>query len=82
MFCWLFQTERAPVVVGAQLCKGDVVDIALDDLVEVFLEYGAVNATNLDGGSSSLMIYEGENVTHSAYVYGERVVATSILVKK
>ncbi|MBQ4599963.1 MAG: phosphodiester glycosidase family protein [Clostridia bacterium] len=60
----------------------DSLGATLDDLVEVFLEYGAVNATNLDGGSSSLMIYEGENVTHSAYVYGERVVATSILVKK
>ena len=59
----------------------DSLGATLDDLVEVFLEYGAVNATNLDGGSSSLMIYNGENVTHSAYVYGERVVSTSILVK-
>ena len=59
----------------------DSLGATLDDLVEVFLEYGAVNATNLDGGSSSLMIYEGENITHSAYVYGERVVSTSILVK-
>lgn len=60
----------------------DSLGATLDDLVEVFLEYGAINATNLDGGSSSLMIYEGENITHSAYVYGERVVATSILVRK
>lgn len=60
----------------------DSLGATLDDLVEVFLEYGAVNATNLDGGSSSLMIYAGENITHSAYVYGERVVSTSILVKK
>lgn len=59
----------------------DSLGATLDDLVEVFLEYGAINATNLDGGSSSLMIYEGENVTHSAYVYGERVVSTAILVK-
>ena len=60
----------------------DSLGATYDDLVEIFLEYGAVNATNLDGGSSSLMIYEGENVTHSAYVYGERVVSTSILVRK
>lgn len=59
----------------------DSLGATLDDLVEIFLEFGAVNATNLDGGSSSLMIYEGENVTNSAYVYGERVVATAILVK-
>ncbi len=59
----------------------DSLGATYDDLVEVFLQHGAVNATNLDGGSSSLMIYEGENITNSAYVYGERVVATSILVK-
>ena len=59
----------------------DSLGATLDDLVEIFLEFGAVNATNLDGGSSSLMIYEGENITNSAYVYGERVVATAILVK-
>lgn len=54
---------------------------SLEDLVEIFVEYGAVNATNLDGGSSSIMIHEGEYITNSAYIYGERVVATSILVK-
>lgn len=60
----------------------DSLGATYDDLIEVFLEYGAVNATNLDGGSSSLMIYNGENITHSAYVYGERVVSTAILVRK
>ncbi len=52
-----------------------------DDLVEVMMAHGAVNATNLDGGSSSLMIMNGENLTESAYIFGERVVATAILVK-
>ncbi len=52
-----------------------------DDLVEIMLSYGAVNATNLDGGSSSLMIMDGEYLTNSAYMFGERVVATAILVK-
>ena len=77
--------QRADGAILLLVVNGRSVDslgATLDDLVEVFLEYGAVNATNLDGGSSSLMIYEGENITHSAYVYGERVVATSILVKK
>lgn len=30
------------------------------DLQQIMLEYGAVNATNLDGGGSSAMFYEGE----------------------
>ncbi|MBR2848455.1 MAG: phosphodiester glycosidase family protein [Clostridia bacterium] len=52
-----------------------------DDLVEIMLSYDAVNATNLDGGSSSIMIMDGEYLTSSAYIFGERVVATAILVK-
>lgn len=54
----------------------------LDDLASIMLAHGAVNATNLDGGSSSLMIMDGEYLTTSAYLFGERVVATAILVKK
>lgn len=54
----------------------------LDDLVEIMLNHGAVNASNLDGGSSSIMILDGEFLTSSAYIFGERVVATSILVRK
>ncbi|MBE6542597.1 MAG: phosphodiester glycosidase family protein [Ruminococcaceae bacterium] len=54
----------------------------LDDLAEIMIGYGAVNATNLDGGSSSLMILDGEYLTSSSYIFGERVVATSILVRK
>ena len=76
--------QRADGAMLLLVVNGRTVDslgAKFDDLVEVFLAFDAVNATNLDGGSSSLMIYNGENVTHSAYVYGERVVATSILVK-
>jgi exopolysaccharide biosynthesis protein len=53
----------------------------LDDLAEIMLAHGAVNATNLDGGSSSIMIMNDEYLTSSAYIFGERVVATAILVK-
>lgn len=60
----------------------DSLGATLDDLAEIMLAHGAVNASNLDGGSSSIMIMNGEYLTSSAYVFGERVVATSILVKK
>lgn len=59
----------------------DSLGATLDDLAAIMLEYGAVHATNLDGGSSSLMIMEDEYLTSSAYLFGERVVATAILVK-
>lgn len=52
------------------------------DLVDVFLSYGAVNACNLDGGSSSMMWYQGDYVNKCASVVGIRPVPTAILVLK
>ena len=52
-----------------------------DDLIEIFLKYGAVNASNLDGGYSSLMVYNGGDLTTNAYAYGERILPNAILVK-
>ena len=59
----------------------DSLGATLDDLIEIMLSHGAVNASNLDGGSSSIMIMNGERLTSSAYIFGERVVATGIIVK-
>lgn len=39
------------------------------DLIEVMQEYGAVNAANLDGGSSSCMYYEDEYLMTSVTFY-------------
>lgn len=39
------------------------------DLIEVMSEYGAVNAANLDGGSSSCMYYDGEYLMTSVTFY-------------
>ncbi len=52
------------------------------DLVDVFLSYGAVNACNLDGGSSSMMWYQGDYVNNCASVVGIRPIPTSFLVLK
>lgn len=52
-----------------------------DDLTDLLIEYGAVNGSNLDGGSSSLLLYNGEFLNVSASVIGERELPTSFLVK-
>ena len=39
------------------------------DLIEVMKEFNAVNAANLDGGSSSCMYYEGEYLMPSVTFY-------------
>ena len=52
------------------------------DLVDIMMEYGAVNACNLDGGSSTLMWYEGGYINNCASVVGIRSVPTTFLVLK
>ena len=51
------------------------------DLADVMLLYGAVNAANLDGGSSSLMYYKGEQLNSSSSLVGLRPLPDAILVK-
>ena len=51
------------------------------DLADIMLDFGAVNASNLDGGSSTLMIYEGEVMNVCASVTGPRALPTTFLVR-
>ena len=39
------------------------------DLIEIMSEYGAINAANIDGGSSSTMYYNGEYLMDSVTFY-------------
>ncbi len=52
------------------------------DCRDVMLQYGAVNAANLDGGSSTLMIHNGEHVNFCASLYGSRFLPTAFLVRE
>lgn len=54
----------------------------MQDLIDIMMDYGAVNACNLDGGSSTLMWYDGGYVNNCASVIGIRPVPTTILVLK
>lgn len=51
------------------------------DCIDVMLQFGAVNAANLDGGSSSLMVYQGEVVNVCASLYGSRKLPTAFIVQ-
>lgn len=52
------------------------------DLVNVMLEYGAVNACNLDGGSSTQMWYNGEYINSCCSLLGSRPIPSSFVVLK
>ena len=52
----------------------------LENVVDIMLQYGAVNAGNLDGGSSSVMVYGGEIINNCASVTGPRGIPTGFIV--
>ena len=54
------------------------------DLIDVMLQYGAVNAANLDGGSSSALYYDGayaHTSTYLTYSDSSRRLPTAFVVK-
>lgn len=51
------------------------------DVTRIMQKYGAVNAANLDGGSSSVMYYEGELLNSCCSLYGPREMPTCFIVK-
>ena len=50
------------------------------DLIDIMLEYGAVNAANLDGGMSSTMYYNDELIIQSASMADSRRIPTGFVV--
>jgi exopolysaccharide biosynthesis protein len=56
------------------------VGASIRDLMNLMLKYGAVNAANLDGGSSTTMVKDGLLVNEPSDVLGERKIATSFVV--
>lgn len=67
------------VIDGRQLGS---VGATLKDIQDIMLEYGAFNAANLDGGSSTVLYYQGEIVNHPSSKYGERYAPSFFYVGK
>ena len=51
------------------------------DLIKIMLDFNAVNAANLDGGSSSLLYYEGDYVNNGVVLTGSRRLPTAFIVR-
>ena len=66
------------VLEGAQ---SDSPGAEITDLVDLMLEYGAVNACNMDGGPSSVMYVDGERLSGNGIMTGFRNIPCAILVK-
>ena len=61
--------------------KGLKPGASLKEVQNILIQQGAVNASNLDGGSSSTMYLDGEVINDPCDWNGERTVATAIYVK-
>ncbi|NCB33932.1 MAG: phosphodiester glycosidase family protein, partial [Erysipelotrichia bacterium] len=52
-----------------------------EDVIQIFEDCGAVNAGNLDGGNSSVMIYNGRYIHYPVSMYDSRSLPSVFLVK-
>ena len=52
----------------------------MENVCDIMLRYGAINAGNLDGGSSSVMVYDGQIINNCASVTGPRYIPTGFVV--
>ena len=50
------------------------------DVIEIMLDYGAVNCANLDGGSSATMVFQGKLINKPSSISEMRSIATSFIV--
>lgn len=66
------------VIDGRQ--KGWSQGAAYEELQEIFLDLGAWQAVNLDGGGSSTMVFAGKVLNRPSDFTGERPIATSLLI--
>lgn len=52
----------------------------LKEVQDIMIKYGAVNAANLDGGSSTTMYYDGKVINRPSDALGERSVPSVLMV--
>ena len=61
--------------------QGNSIGATFEDLIDIMAKYGAVNASAMDGGTSTQMVYEGEVVNSPYSPAGPRKCPTAWIVK-
>ena len=57
------------------------VSATLSEAQEVMAQLDCITATNLDGGKSTTMYYNGEVINNPSFVLGERTILSGFIVK-
>jgi exopolysaccharide biosynthesis protein len=74
------RADGAVIFVCIEGRKTTSLGATMADLIDIMIEYGAVNAYNLDGGMSSSMIYNGTEIVDNANVRSDRAIPTAWVV--
>lgn len=72
--------EIVLVVLDSKLPGGRIA-ATYEEAQEVMLQLGCITATNLDGGKSTTMYYDGEVINNPSFALGERPIASGFIVK-
>ena len=62
--------------------QADSLGATLKNVQDIFLQYGAYNAFNLDGGASTTMYYNSKLVNNPSDIMGERYVPCAFIITK
>lgn len=76
------RADGAVLLLSIEGRQANSVGASYADLIDVMLEFGAVNAANLDGGMSSSMIFNDEEIVTNCQIRTPRRIPTAFLVKK
>ena len=89
-----FSTDRSPRTAVGVLADGRAlfatvdgrrpplsVGMTLDELARLMVEFGAIEAMNLDGGGSTTMVVDGKMVNTPSDAAGERPVSDAIVIR-
>ncbi|MCQ2531370.1 MAG: phosphodiester glycosidase family protein [Saccharofermentans sp.] len=74
------RSDGAVILLCIEGRKTSSMGATMADLIDIMLEYGAVNAYNLDGGMSSSMYLNGEEIVDNANVRSDRAIPTAWVV--
>lgn len=74
------RADGAVIFVCIEGRKTTSMGATMSDLIDIMLQYGAVNAFNLDGGMSSSMWLNGEEIVDNANIRSDRAIPTAWVI--
>lgn len=74
------RADGAVLLLAIEGRRSSSMGATMADLIDIMVEYGAVNAFNLDGGMSSSLWYNGEEIIDNANIRQDRAIPTAWVV--